>query len=73
MWVRSTPRPPRPQTIECPRWHAPNHPSQHYCSNCGALLYGYQQSTVVEELRIELNEIKEMLSSYKDAFKGAKE
>ncbi|MFP3261913.1 MAG: site-specific integrase [Nitrososphaeria archaeon] len=29
---------PKPQTIECHRCHALNHPSQHYCSNCGASL-----------------------------------
>ncbi|MGC9209626.1 MAG: tyrosine-type recombinase/integrase, partial [Nitrososphaeria archaeon] len=54
---------PKPQTIECPRCHAPNHPSQHYCSNCGAPLYGYQQSTVIEELRRELRELRDMLLS----------
>ena len=57
--------PPKPQTIECPRCHAPNHPSQLYCSNCGAPLYGYQQSTVIEGLKDELKELKELVSSFK--------
>ena len=57
--------PPKPQTIECPRCHAPNHPSQLYCSKCGAPLYGCQQSTVIEGLKDELKELKELVSSFK--------
>jgi len=52
--------PPKPQTIECPKCHALNHPSQHYCSNCGAPLNPQeiaQKSVSIEELKQEIQEL----------------
>jgi len=52
--------PPKPQTIECPKCHAPNHPSQHYCSNCGSPLDAQelaQKSISMEELKQEIQEL----------------
>jgi len=57
--------PPAPQTIECPKCHAPNHPSQHYCSNCGAPLNPQeiaQKSVSIEELKYEVDKLSDVLS-----------
>jgi len=56
--------PPAPQTIECPKCHAPNHPSQHYCSNCGAPLNPQeiaQKSVSIEELKYEVDKLSDVI------------
>jgi len=57
--------PPKPQTIECPRCHALNHPSQYYCSNCGAPLNLQeiaQKSVSIEELKYRIDKLTEIIS-----------
>ena len=57
--------PPKPQTIECPKCHALNHPSQYYCSNCGAPLNLHeiaQKSVSIEELKYRIDKLTEIIS-----------
>jgi len=57
--------PPKPQTIECPKCHALNHPSQNYCSNCGAPLNLQeiaQKSVSIEELKYRIDKLTEIIS-----------
>ncbi|NAY82376.1 MAG: hypothetical protein GU362_05810, partial [Thaumarchaeota archaeon] len=57
--------PPKPQTIECPKCHALNHPSQHYCSNCGAPLNLQeiaQKSVSIEELKYRIDKLTDIIS-----------
>ena len=57
--------PPKPQTIECPKCHALNHPSQNYCSNCGAPLNLQeiaQKSVSIEELKCRIDKLTEIIS-----------
>jgi len=57
--------PPKPQTIECPKCHALNHPSQHYCSNCGAPLNPQeiaQKSVSVEELKYRIDKLTDIIT-----------
>jgi len=56
--------PPKPQTIECPKCHASNHPSQHYCSNCGAPLNPQeiaQKSVSIEELKYKVDKLSDVI------------
>jgi len=56
--------PPAPQTVECPKCHASNHPSQHYCSNCGASLNPQeiaQKSVSIEELKYKVDKLSDVL------------
>ena len=57
--------PPKPQTIECPKCHALNHPSQYYCSNCGAPLNPQdiaQKSVSIEELKYRIDKLTDIIS-----------
>ncbi|MFP3133131.1 MAG: site-specific integrase [Nitrososphaeria archaeon] len=57
--------PPKPQTIECPKCHALNHPSQNYCSNCGAPLNLQeiaQKSVSIEELKYRIDKLTDIIS-----------
>ena len=57
--------PPKPQTIECPKCHALNHPSQYYCSNCGAPLNPQeiaQKSVSIEELKYSIEKLTDIIT-----------
>jgi len=57
--------PPKPQTIECPKCHALNHPSQNYCSNCGSPLNPQeiaQKSVSVEELKYRIEKLTDIIT-----------
>ncbi|MFP3214361.1 MAG: tyrosine-type recombinase/integrase [Nitrososphaeria archaeon] len=57
--------PPKPQTIECPRCHALNHPSQNYCSNCGAplnLREIAQKSVSIEDLKYRIDKLTDIIT-----------
>ena len=69
--------PPKPQTAECPKCHALNHPSQYYCSKCGSPLdaqVSAQKSVLIEELKQEIQELKNFVRKLlisKQAFPNA--
>jgi len=57
--------PSKPQTIECPKCHALNHPSQNYCSNCGSPLNPQeivQKSVSVEELKYRIDKLTDIIT-----------
>ena len=57
--------PPKPQTIECPKCHALNHPSQNYCSNCGSPLNPQeiaQKSVSIEELKYRIDKLTDIIT-----------
>jgi hypothetical protein len=52
------PEKPAPQTLKCPRCSATNHPGQNYCFTCGSPLDPAPRTVELEEMKMELEEIK---------------
>ena len=60
--IKETERP-KSQTVKCPRCSAVNHPGQNYCYTCGSPLEPSAKTIELEEMKMELDEIKNLLKS----------